>query len=189
MESNVEFSAPALIACLLLDAQSEFVQAADAVPAEARNLQGEGLNTPGWVVAHAGFFHDVWMNVDAQGLTGDASEPWLREWFKQQRAASSAQTDSPFDEARAALDRVVEKTTNFIQSLSETSLDKVPRYEEGAWPPGTTVGYLVARDVAHLFAHASELNLIATRAGAEDLGLPGVMSMTERRDQQLRKGA
>jgi len=168
-----------LIARLLLDAQASFLAIADAMPAEARDdAPAAGLNTPGWIVAHAGFIHDVWMNVDAQGLTGDACEPWLRAWFRRQREAGATPIDAPFEDARAALDRVVPKATAFIESLTDASLGSVPDFEEGAWPAGTTVGYLVARDIAHLFAHASELNVIVTLAGGPDAGLPGRMTAT-----------
>jgi hypothetical protein len=164
-----------LIARLLLDAQAEFLRAADAIPNEARDRTLPGLNAPGWVVAHAGFFHDVWMNVDAQGLRKDDCEPWLRAWVRRQHAAGQDPIEAPFDEARGGLDRAVERATPFIGSLTDASLDEVPVFEEGAWKPGTTLGYLVARDIAHLFAHASELNIISTAAGGSDIGLPGAM--------------
>ena len=170
-----------LIARLLLDAQSEFLRAADNVPPSARNARASGLNAPGWVVAHAGFFHDVWMNVDAQGLRKDDCEPWLRAWVRRQHAAGHDPIDAPFDEARAAVDRAVQRATPFIRSLTETSLEEVPAFEEGAYKPGTTLGYLVARDIAHLFAHASELNIIATAAGGSDAGLPGALPNTSGR--------
>lgn len=38
------------------------------------------------------------------------------------------------------------------------------------------------RDLAHLFSHAAELNVIATSAGAGDMGLPGDMPNTSRGD-------
>lgn len=167
-----------LIVRLLLDAQGEFLRAADAVPTEARDRRIGTMNTAGWVVAHTGFIHDVWMNVDAQGLSSDECEPSLHEWFKRQQEAGMDPIDAPFDEARAALDRVVERVDRSIRSLTEASLDEVPAFEPDAWPEDTTVGYLVARDVAHLFAHASELNVIATSARASDIGLPGPLSHT-----------
>jgi hypothetical protein len=171
-----------LIARLLLDAQHEFVRAADAVPTKARNERLAGLNAPGWVVAHAGFFHDVWINVDGQGKSVDDCEPWLRAWIRRQDAAGfNNPIDADFEEARAAVDRVVERTTPFIEALTDASLEEVPAYEEGAWRPGTTLGYLVARDIAHLFAHASELNIIATASGGSDIGLPGNMQNTSGR--------
>lgn len=172
-----------LIVRLLLDAQSEFVCAADAVPAEARDVRNGKLNAPGWVVAHAGFFHDVWMNADARGTPPpDACDPWLRAWFGRQRGAARGPIATPFDEARAALDRAVAKADPFVRLLDDSALDVVPAYEDGAWPPGTTVGYFVARDIAHLFAHASELNVITTSAGGTDAGLPGRMPNTSGRE-------
>ena len=172
-----------LIVRLLLDAQSEFLRAADAIPVDAGDARRDGLNAPGWVLAHAGFFHDVWINVDAQGKTPDDCEPWLRAWFKRQQSAGFTDPiDAPFAEARHALDVVVERVTAYLSSLTDAALDEVPPYEEGAWPPGTKRGYFVARDIAHLFAHASELNLIATAAGGTDIGLPGNMRHTSGRD-------
>lgn len=167
-----------LIVRLLLDAQAEFLRAADAVPSEGRNDRNAGLNTAGWVVAHAGFFHDVWMNVDGQGKTVEECEPWLRAWVRKQDTQRGEPIETNFDDARGAVDRVVERVTPFLEALSDADLDAVPAYEEGAWGPGTTLGYLVARDVAHLFVHASELVQIATAAGGTDIGLPGRMRNT-----------
>jgi len=166
-----------LIARLLLDAQAEFVRAADAVPLRGADRAEAGLNTPGWVVAHAGFFHDCWMNGDAQGRGGDGLEPWLRAWFQRQRSAGLDPIDASFDEARAALEPVVERATAFIASLNDEALCRELTSDAG-FSPGTTVGYLVARDIAHLWAHASELNLIAVASGAMDTGLPGNMEFT-----------
>jgi hypothetical protein len=167
-----------LIARLLLDAQSEFLRAADAVPIDVRDRANAGLNAPGWVVAHAGFFHDVWINVDGQGKSVDECEPWLRAWIRRQDASRGVPIDADFADARSALDRAVDRTTPFLTSLTDTDLDEVPAFEEGAWGPGTTLGYLIARDIAHLFAHASELIVIATAAGGTDIGLPGRLQHT-----------
>lgn len=173
---------PPLIVRLLLDAQSEFLRAADAVPAEARDVRIGTLNAPGWVIAHAGVVHDAWMNGDARGIApGDACDPLLAAWFRRQREAGREPIDTPYDEARAALDRVVAKADPFIRSLDDAALDVVPDYEAGAWPPGTTVGYLAARAIAHLFAHASELNVMTVSAGGPDAGLPGSMPNTSGR--------
>jgi hypothetical protein len=163
-----------LIVRLLLDAQAEFVRAADAIP---RADPIDGLNAPGWVVAHAGFFHDCWMNGDAQDRGGDALEPWLREWFKRQRNAGPAPIETAFDEARKALENAVERATAFLSSLTDDALDRQISADAG-FRPGTTVGYLVARDIAHLYAHASELNLIAVASGAADRDMPGRMEHT-----------
>jgi hypothetical protein len=170
--------APPLIVRLLLDAQGEFLRAADAVPVDARNHAKDGLNAPGWVIAHAGFFHDVWLNVDGQGKTTEDCEPWLRAWIRRQDTQRGVPIETDFIDARAALDRVVDRATPFLESLTETDIESVPDYEEGAFAPGTTLGWLVARDIAHLFAHASELMVITTAAGGADIGLPGPMKHT-----------
>ena len=167
-----------LIVRLLLDAQDEFLRAAEAVPVEARNGASGGLNAAGWVVAHAGFFHDVWINVDGQGKTTEECEPWLRAWIRRHDTQRGGPIDTDFAEARAAVDRAVERATPFLRSLTDVDIDRAPDYEEGAFRPGTTLGWLIARDIAHLFAHASELVGIATAAGGSDIGLPGSMTHT-----------
>jgi hypothetical protein len=172
-----------LIARLLLDAQSEFMRAADAVPEAARNERAGHLNAAGWVVAHAGFFHDVWINVDGQGRTVEECETVLRAWVRRQDASRGVPIDTDFDEVREAVRRVVDRATPFIASLTDEALAAVPDYEEGAWKPGTTLGYLVGRDIAHLFVHASELVAIATAVGGTDIGLPGTMSHTSGRNR------
>jgi hypothetical protein len=168
-----------LIARLLLDAQSELARAADAVPEASRDAARDGLNAPGWVIAHAAFFHDVWLNVDAQGRESEACDGWLLAWFRRQRESGAVPAEAPFADARLALGRVIERTTPLLASLSDEALERVPpRIEENGWPAGTTVGYLAARSVAHLFAHAAELNVLATASGAPDIGLPGRLAHT-----------
>ena len=117
-----------LIVRLLLDAQDEFMRAADAVPLDARNHSTGGLNAPGWVIAHAGFFHDVWINVDGQGKTTEDCEPWLRAWIRRQDTQRGVPIEADFSEARSAVDRVVERATPFLQSLTDADIDGVPRF-------------------------------------------------------------
>ena len=164
-----------LIVRLLLDAQTEFVKLADALPDVTSPLP---LNEPGWVVAHGAFFHDCWINGDAQGEPKNEWDSWLVAWADRQRDSQPEPLETELTEARAALHRIVPAATEFLTGLTEGDLDAVPPYEEGAWPAGTTVGYLVARATAHLFAHASELNVIATAAGLPDAGLPGRLAAT-----------
>ena len=136
------------------------------------------MNTPGWIVAHAAAFLDIWISADARGRDFDACDAWLVEWFRRQEG-SEGPIESPLVEARAALDRAAERTSSFLETLSDSHLEAVPpRIEENGWPANTSVGYLVARSAAHLFAHASELNVLATAAGASDMGLPGRLAHT-----------
>jgi hypothetical protein len=167
-----------LIVSLLLDGQTALAGIADAVSDSAPKSP---LNAPGWVVAHAAFFHDCWINGDAQGRPKDKWDSWLVAWADRQRESRPAPQATDLTEARAALHRIIPAATEFLSSLQDDDLDRVPPYEEGAWPPGTTVGYLVARATAHLFAHASELNVIATAAGLPDAGLPGPLAATRAR--------
>ena len=165
------------MARLLIDAQGEFGRIAEALPDDASPVVA--LNAPGWVVAHAAFFHDCWMNGDAQGRPKSEWDPWLLDWAQRQREAGAlSPIPTPLDDALTAWHRILPGATGFLRGLTDAALGQVPAYEEGAWAPGTTVGYLVARAVAHLFAHAAELNVIATAQGAADAGLPGRLSAT-----------
>jgi len=168
-----------ILAGLALDAQDIFVAIADSIPQEESAPAGlvVGLNQPGWVIAHAAFFHDCWLNGDAQGRPREHWDPWLLEWAQRERGSQEPMA-TELDDARNALRRIVPGATAFLTGLTEGDLLRVPGYEEGAWTPGTTVGYLVARSVAHLFAHASELNVIATALGRPDAGLPGRLTAT-----------
>jgi hypothetical protein len=164
-----------LIVRLLLDAQTEFAKVVDAVP---DTTPPSPLNSPGWVVAHATFIHDCWINGDAQGKPKDDWDSWLVDWADRQRASRPDPIATDLADAQAALHRILPAATAFLSALTDGDLETVPPYEEGAWPAGTTVGYLVARAIAHLFAHASELNVISTAAGRPDAGLPGPLAAT-----------
>jgi hypothetical protein len=167
-----------LVVRLLLDAEHELGRVADAIPEASRDTAGAGLNAPGWIVAHAAAFLDLWLSADAQGQDFDACDAWLVDWFRRQEA-SAGPIETPFADAREALDRAAERTSSFLAALSDSDLEQVPpRIEENGWPADTRVGYLVARSAAHLFAHASELNVLATAAGAPDMGLPGRLTHT-----------
>ena len=166
-----------LIVRLLLDGQTEFADIVEKLVGSTPSPVA-GLNDPAWVVAHTAFFHDCWLNGDAQGRPREEWDRWLLEWADRQRNARPTPVKTDFDAARAAVARIVPRTTDFLSSLTDENLDRVPPYEEGAWPPGTTVGYLVARAVAHLFAHVSELNVLATAGGLPDAGLPGPLALT-----------
>jgi len=167
-----------LVVRLLLDAEHEPGRVADAIPEASRDTAGAGLNAPGWIVAHAAAFLDIWLSSDAQGRDFEACDAWLVDWFRRQEA-SDGPINTPYVEAREALDRATQRTSSFLAALSDGDLETVaPRIEENGWPADTSVGYLVARSAAHLFAHASELNVLATAVGAPDMGLPGRLTHT-----------
>jgi hypothetical protein len=170
---------PPLIVRLLLDARTQFAAAADAIPGAARDTTHPGLNAPGWILAHAASFFDVWISVDAQGHEIESCDRWLLDWFRRQKAAGDAPIETDFVEARAALDRTIESTTPFLQALTDVRLDHIPNnIVANGWPEGTTAGYLVAHAIAHLFAHAADLNVVAVAGGARDVGLPGRLVST-----------
>ena len=130
-------------------------------------------------MAHAASCLDTWLNVYAQGHDSEACDAWLLSWPRRQQAAGDEATETPFAEARSALDRVIQRSTPFINALSEEDLRHLPKpITENGWSAGMSVGYLIARAVAHLFAHASELNGVVTASGAPDLGLPGWLAHT-----------
>jgi hypothetical protein len=168
---------PTLIARLLLDAEAALANAADAIPRSAREGTTPGLNPPAWTIAHAAFFLDVWLSCDAQGNDMGMMDPWLRDWFERQKASPKALVTSAYDDARAALERAIERTKPFVAGLGEADLQVVPEgLEDAGWPPDITVGYFLSRNVAHLFAHAAELNHVAVINGAADTGLPGPLA-------------
>ena len=136
------------------------------------------MNSASWVIAHAAYFHDVWINAVCQSRSAaEACDPWLLSWIEHHEKEKQ---EKGFDEARSALHRVVERGSTFVRTLTEDALRVVPNFSDEDGPVRVTVGYLVARDLAHLFSHAAELNVIATAAGAVDMGLPGEMPNTIR---------
>lgn len=171
--------APILVR-LLLDAQSEFGRVADALGADAPAPALAVWNSPGWIVAHTSFYFDAWINVDAQGQDIERCDPWLLAWMRRQRDSPDGRpVEACFDDALGAFTRVTEHSVSFLLGLTDLNLAaEIPAPQVAGWPAGASVGYLVARASAHLFAHAAELNVIATAAGHADLGLPGRLSRT-----------
>ena len=159
-----------LVARILLDAQGEFARAAAHVPAAGRGGPPGRLNSAGWIVAHSGDALDGWMNVLGQGLERDH---WLAEHGPRYGAPP---VDPPFDGARGAYDRVVERSAPYLESCDQGELARVPDYPERSFWRGQQLVHLVARAVAHLFVHAGELTVIASLLGRDDLGLPGALS-------------
>src|SRR5690606_32583795 len=105
-----------LIVRLLFDAEHELGRAADAIPDASRDSAGPGLNMPAWIVAHAASFLDIWLSADAQGRDFDACDAWLVDWFRRQEA-SDGPFETPFADAREALDRAAERTASFLAAL------------------------------------------------------------------------
>ena len=162
-----------LVVRILLDAMDELARAADHVPAPGRGARLGRLNTPGWILAHVATSFDAWINRYGQGREHDR---WCGEWFEDQRAQPvGTPANPPFDEARAAFARVAERATPYLDGCDEEELLRVPDYPEGSFLTGGAIEYLLARAVAHLFAHAGELTVIASLVGRPDLGLPGAL--------------
>ncbi|MCH7962026.1 MAG: DinB family protein [Planctomycetes bacterium] len=162
-----------LISRLLIDAQTEFARAIEHVPGPARGRAIGRLNTAAWVIAHTTELLDYWINVDSGG--GDR-DPWQAEWGEGQEALPEGDAlPTSCDEAAESFARVAERATAYLECWDEADLREVGHEFDGSGWEGTTKGYLVARAVAHLFAHAGELSVIASLVLSEDrdLRLPG----------------
>ncbi len=162
-----------LIARMVIDAQTQFMRAIEHLPGAGHERPIGRLNSAGWVIAHAASTHDFWINVDCGGGEQD---PWLAEWTVAQRALPSGDAlPTSYGEAAEAFARVAERATVFLEERAGPEADEVLAEFDGSDWEGTTTEYLVARSVAHLFAHAGELSVIASLVLSEDrdLGLPG----------------
>jgi uncharacterized damage-inducible protein DinB len=159
---------PPLLVKMQLDALDELARVAEAMPEGARDGLVPGLNAAGWTLAHVADQQDQYWNVAGQGIEAD---PWLAE----QRVAFGAPASRPpFAEARAALARVDERCRRYLEAVRRPDFDQVLRSSR-ARSTEQTLGDLLARSVAHIFAHAGELATIASMSGAPDLGLPGAL--------------
>ena len=158
-----------LAARFLLDAQDEFLRAIDHIPAPGRGGPLGRLNAAGWVIAHAAWSHDYFVNVLAAGREPDA---WAARWATAQREATLAHPlATPYAEAREAYLVITARTTEVAESLDASTF---AREIETRYGP-STVGYVICRAPAHLFAHAGELAVIGALVTAPDLDLPGAL--------------
>ncbi|HJM90214.1 MAG TPA: DinB family protein [Dehalococcoidia bacterium] len=164
-----------LVARMVIDAQSEFARAIAHVPPAGRGPRLGRLNTAAWAIAHTASIHDLWLNAFCRGRDRD---PWLQAWGKAQQALPEGDAlDTSFSEALAAYERIAPELAAYLDALSDADLAPVIELFAGSEWEGRTVGYLVARASAHLFAHAGEMSVIASLVLTEDrdLGLPGRM--------------
>ncbi len=161
---------PLLLSALLLDAIDEFERAAEHVPPPGRGGPIGGLSQAGWTIAHNAVSLDAWINAWSAGGDYDS---WTAAWYR--RYQDSATTGPPTDyaEAREAYTRAAERARPFIESLDEQALNRRPEALGGNRWAGQSVGMLMARLVAHLFAHAGDLSVLASLLARPDLGLPG----------------
>ncbi len=167
-----------LVARVLLDAQDEFARAIEHVPDPGRGGPIGRLNSAAWIIAHAASTHDAWINRYGQGIDGDA---WLADWSARQREQpAGTAAHAPFGEAREAFARVAERATPYLESCDEAELSQTARAPEGSAWRGRTNEQFVARGVAHLFAHAGELTVVASLLARGDLGLPGRLARSTR---------
>lgn len=166
-----------LLARLLRDALDEFERAAAHVPAPGRGGALGPLSTSGWIVGHVAAIQDRWLTF--AGADGTPDE-WCNTWADRQRTeVPYGQLVTPIEDALDAFRRVRKRAFRFLDHLDPARL-RVPANLAGTeWAnSGATVGYQVARSVAHAFVHAGDLTVIASLAGAGDLGLPGALSRT-----------
>ncbi|MGE3960837.1 MAG: DinB family protein [Dehalococcoidia bacterium] len=162
-----------LLQRLFLDAQAEFLKAIDHVPNPGRGGAIGSLNPASWTVAHLAMIQDAWINAFC---AGDRTDPWLDEWSASARREGPTDATIPaYQDARAAFERVAEKSAMWVEGWSWEQLEQratLPDRSPADWQ-GATRTYLVARAVAHAFVHAGELSVVAALMAADDLGLPG----------------
>ncbi len=158
-----------LAARFLLDAQDEFLRAIDHIPAPGRGGPLGRLNAAGWVIAHAAWSHDYFVNVLAAGREPDA---WAAQWAAAQREATLARPlPTPYAEARDAYLAITARASEVVESLDASTFGREIQTRYGP----STVGYVICRAPAHLFAHAGELAVIGALVTAPDLDLPGAL--------------
>ncbi|MDA0270593.1 MAG: DinB family protein [Chloroflexi bacterium] len=162
---------------LLLDALDEFEHAINHIPAPGRGGPLGPLNMSGWVVGHVAQVQDRWLTFAS--ATG-AENPWCAEWIRRQRGEVPYGTlVTHLDEATEAFRQVRARAQAFLDGLDPAVLVQPANLAGTHWAAsGATVGYQLARSVAHAYVHAGELTVIASLAGAGDLGLPGDLSRT-----------
>ncbi|MDO9444233.1 MAG: DinB family protein, partial [Dehalococcoidia bacterium] len=159
------------------DALDEFERASAHVPAPGRGSALGPLSTSGWVVGHVAAVQDRWLTFS--GADGGPDE-WCDTWIaRQPTEVAYGQLVTPIEEALDTFRRVRKRAFRFLDGLDAARL-RVPANLAGTpyADSGATVGYQVARSVAHAFVHAGDLTVIASLAGAGDLGLPGALSRT-----------
>lgn len=165
---------PPLIAALLLDARDEFQRILQQIPPSGRNAATGPLNKPAWTIAHCISALDAWFTDIAQGRPEDV-EPFVQDFRPRQAEAGSTPLEISLDEVIHVAHRVFDRVSAYLETADATEL------ERQVFMPGRfddmhlTVGWLVGRSVAHLFAHAGDLSVIASLHGAEDAGLPGAL--------------
>ncbi len=164
-----------LIAALLLDAQGEFHRIVEHIPDSGRSEAIGPLNTPAWIVAHAVSAHDSWFTASIQQQP-EAIDAFATDFRTRQREAGDTPVAVDLDEAIEASQRVFERTTAYLNTCTAEELARIVAMQRpGSETVHVAVGWLVGRSVAHLMAHAGELSVIATLAGADDASLPGRM--------------
>lgn len=161
---------PPLLARLALDALEEFERAADEVPPPGRGGPIGRLSQPGWVIGHVASTVDAWVNGWCAGGEHDA---WSSDWF-QRHVVEGAPATAPYLETREAFERIATKARTYLEQLEAPMLAR-----RLTGPPedrsSHTVEVLLARTVAHLFAHAGELSVTCSLLRRPDLGLPDRM--------------
>ena len=158
---------------LLIDALDEFERAIAAIPPPGQHRRIGRLNAPGWTVAHIASSFDAWLNVFVQRLPVD---PWAEDIFQRQRALPpGSAVDAALDEAHACFTRVAARARPYLESADAAVLAIPAAVPPSPWR-GAQASYLVARSIAHLFAHAGDLTVAGALVGAGDLGLPGALA-------------
>jgi len=161
---------PPVLARLALDAIEQFERAADEVPSPGRGGPIGRLSQPGWVIAHTATTLDAWVNKWCGGAPADG---WAQAW-SELHYRDGAPPSTPYDEAREAFASIAGRARAYLETVEPPELAGAPGTIPRPWHEHT-VGVLLARTVAHLFAHAGELSVTCALLRRPDLGLPGEM--------------
>jgi hypothetical protein len=140
-----------LIARLLLDGLDEFIVAAETVPEIARDMPVATMNCAAWVINHVGAGIDNAVNVVIGG-----GEPTM-EWKQ----------DLDYEHGLDAFRRTFNRTFGVLIKLHDDDVDSILNVADRHGMPSPTIGLVLARNVGHVFAHASELHAITHAAGGE----------------------
>ena len=158
---------------LLIGSLDEFGRVIDAIPAPGRQRRLGRLNAPAWTIAHTARSVDSWVNVCVQRL---APEPMTDDVYRRQRVQPPGiAVDVDFDAARDAYGVVVATARGYVELADAAVLAREASLPPGSPWTGAPAAYLVARAIAHVYAHAGELAVAASLVGAPDLALPGAL--------------
>ena len=140
-----------LIARLLFDGLDEFIVAAETIPEVARDAPIGKMNCAAWVINHVGAGIDDNVNVIIGG--GERTIDW--------------KSDLEYAPGLEGFRRTFDMALNVLTKLHDSDVETVLNIDDRPGMPSPTIGLVLARNVGHTFAHASELHAITHAADGE----------------------